>query len=348
MNKSLTIGDVGEKRLLREYVWPYLKKYGDDYLIGDDAAIFDIEDGKQIVVSTDKIPEDLLSKQFDLISPWQHGRYLAQVNISDIAAMGGRPLALLATLGLPANWLVSEFAEFIRGIADGAAESGARLIGGDLGWAPSASLSATAIGEIPRNSALVRSGAKIGDKVFLSGEVGSFSAALIYFGFDKGINCVLDDDEKEHLLRRLIMPTARVDIGLKLSEIDNCSSCMDITDGLKQSIVELSELSHVDVRIFADALPIHKATRKVACALGIDLWEMIFGIGLDLELIGTISGAIPNDLDGDLTYIGDVHDGTNCLVIENDVIALPGIGWQHLGNRAIDHIRKLIETKNIR
>lgn len=135
MSKRVTVRDLGEKRIIAEIIRPLCGKTVVPIGIGDDAAMLAVPAGKNVVVSTDKIPEDLLAIQLGLMDAYHHGRYLATVNISDIAAMGGDPAGLVVTLALPDDFSVSYLTDLYRGLVDGCKEWDISVVGGDLGWA---------------------------------------------------------------------------------------------------------------------------------------------------------------------------------------------------------------------
>ena len=135
-----------------------------------------------------------------------------------------------------------------------------------------------------------RNGAKAGDRIFVSGTIGGFGAALAYFVVGRSRGLRLPEDEEKWLRDRLIHPVARVNVGRALLASQLCTSCIDITDGVGQSLREIAEASSVVMKVDFDTLPVHPVTRKVASMIGCDLERIVFGIGLDLELLGTMRG----------------------------------------------------------
>lgn len=343
MRSNRTVRDLGEKRIIREIIAPLCGELATGLGVGDDAALVDVPSGESLVISSDKIPEDLIALEIGLMDSFEHGRYLSQTNLSDIAAMGGKPLGLLVTLALPDDFSVDYLEEFMRGVVAGGAECDTPVIGGDVGWGSAPCLSATAIGSVQKDRALKRSGAGPGDSVFVTGPVGGFGTALAYFVTAKQRGLLLDAESEEYLKRKLTKPMARVETGRILAESGVCTACMDITDGVSQTLFELSEASGVSFLIDEDRIPIAPMTNQVANFLGVQSHEIIFGIGLDLELAGTVTcdaAALPDDLRDCVTLIGTVHDGHNNLLrtFSEEVIPVPRIGWQHFSGRAMDLI----------
>ena len=137
IDRRAIVSDWGEKRIIREIIGPICNSPAIEIEVGDDAAVLNFPAGQQIVISCDKIPEDLLALQLGLMDPFSHGRYLATVNLSDIAAMGGQPLGLLCTLAIPDTFELEYLRAFVEGFAAGGAEWSTPVVGGDTGWASS-------------------------------------------------------------------------------------------------------------------------------------------------------------------------------------------------------------------
>jgi thiamine-monophosphate kinase len=333
------LSDLGEKRIIREIIRPLTKSANVNIGVGDDAAIVDFPAGQQLVISCDKIPEDLLAIQLGLMDAFHHGRYLATVNISDVASMGAEPLGLLCTLALPSNFDVGYLELFMKGFVSGGAEWGVPIVGGDTGWGSVICVSATAYGSIMPGQALLRTGAKIGDKIFISGHVGTFGTALAYFVVARNRGFRINDDEENWLRDRLTRPTARVEVGRALSASGICTSCIDVTDGVGESLIEIAEASQAKLLINVASLPIHPITQKVANFLKCSATKIIFGLGLDLELLGTIQYKnIP--LVTNLHIIGDVVEGGPGVVLDygDRLEELLVGGWQHFKGSAMDFI----------
>lgn len=331
-----TVGDVGEKWIVENLIVPIAGSPRAGLGVGDDAAELPLSDSKSVLVSSDKIPEDLLALQFGLMSAYEHGRYLAMVNISDIAAMGGVPLGLLATLALPNEFELAYLEDFLRGFAAACEEHECYLIGGDTGWASVPVLSATAVGWIETGTSLTRAGARPGDRVCVTGELGGFGAALRYFAADPKFRTLDTDDELE-LRKHLTLPSAQVQLGRMLHQTGSCTSCQDITDGLGQTLTELSRASRVRMNIEADRIPIRSVATRVAHALGLDPIDIAFGIGLELQLAVTLSpdaGLIDH-----LTEIGEVTDGSGLILTESGEVRPVPEGWQHFRRSALQQVR---------
>jgi thiamine-monophosphate kinase len=200
-----------------------------DLGIGDDAALFKVKDGNQLAVSTDMLVAG--THFFEDCEPYYIGWKSLAVNVSDMAAMGAKPKWATLAIALPdvnETWL----AEFSRGFFACAEAYSVDLIGGDTTHG-SLNISVTIMGEVEAGKALVRSGAKADDDIWISGVVGN--AALGLQSLLKNID--LTASEQSACLQDLYMPQPRVQLGLALSGL--ATSCIDISDGL------LADLSHI-------------------------------------------------------------------------------------------------------
>lgn len=342
---ATTVRDLGEKRIIEEIIKPICGPSNVRLGIGDDAAMLAVPFGKSLVVSTDKIPEDLLAVQLGLMDAFHHGRYLATLNISDIAAMGGEPAGLLVTLALPEDFSADYLADFYRGLAAGCSEWNCSVIGGDLGWGGSVCMSATSLGFVDPDMVLKRSGAQIGDSVFVTGTIGAFNTALLYFIVAKPQGLVVNEMDELFLKEKLVRPVAQVRKGLALAASRLCTSCMDITDGVGRAIFEFTRASNVSVVIEEDALPLHPTAAKVATFLQMEVYDVVFGMGLDLQLMGTVrvrAGKLPSILSDEIYIVGSVvEQGTNALrTHEGALVEIPQRGWEHFTGKAMEVVKE--------
>ncbi len=209
---------------------------------GDDAAVI----GSQ-VITNDMLIEDV---DFTRAIPL---RYIARkslaVNLSDLAAMGAKPQYAIAALGIP-QWVDAN--ELIDDLAAAAVEQRIEIVGGDLSRAAQLILSITAIGEATRP--LLRSGAKSGERIYVSRPLGASTAGLVLlqkgFGIDGSAPAgqTLTYAQREFAasaIRRQIDPEAEVALGLALAGIPQVTSCIDISDGLSTDLHHLCESSHL-------------------------------------------------------------------------------------------------------
>lgn len=335
-----TVGDVGEKWIIQNLVRPLCGQPRNGIGVGDDAAVLRVAPGHDVVVSTDKIPEDLLAVRFGLMNAYQHGRYLVEVNVSDIGAMGAEPIALLANLALPNDFLLRDLRELLRGFVERGRHWGADVVGGDTGWGSTLCLSATALGVVPSGQAITRGTARPGDVVFVTGPVGGFGAALAYYAAADA-RPDLDPAYVNYLRGRLTEPIARIECARTLREAAGVTAVMDITDGLGQSLRELSPGRSCSALVDMESIPLHPATKAVSDCLGLDLEHIIFGIGLDLELLGALKPDAAAGRGGSITAIGEIVEEPEPLVRlpTGEVKPIPTNGWQHFAGDALEQVR---------
>jgi thiamine-monophosphate kinase len=197
--------------------------------IGDDCALLQPADGMQLAISSDMLVEGL--HFFADVDPSALGHKALAVNLSDLAACGAKPLAFTLALSMPKAdeaWL----APFSRGLLTLAAKHNCALIGGDTTQGP-LNICITVFGEVPKNMALLRSGAKAGDDIYVSGTLGDARLALEAM---RG-NVTLTEQAFATARKRLESPTPRVTLGIALRGI--ASSAIDVSDGL------LGDLAHI-------------------------------------------------------------------------------------------------------
>lgn len=217
--------------------------------VGDDCALISPAAGQQLAVSTDMLVEG--RHFFAGADAFLLGHKSLAVNLSDLAAMGAKPIGFTLALALPEvneTWL----AAFSRGLLALADRHGAELIGGDTTRGPLA-ICITVFGEVPLNLALRRDAAQVGDEIWVSGSLGDARLALAVLQNTMSV----DQHVFESAARCLHQPTPRVALGLALREIAHAA--IDVSDGLLGDLGHLLRRSGVGARIDADAMPIGPA-----------------------------------------------------------------------------------------
>ena len=280
--------------------------------IGDDAALIVPSGGMELAVSVDMLVE---GRHFlPGTDPARLGHKTLAVNLSDMAAMGATPRWALLAGALPgddADWV----AAFMSGFDTLATAYDVELIGGDTTRGPR-NLSVTIIGEVAAGTALRRSGARVGDDIYVSGTLGDAAAALAALTS----RTRLDPEAMKVLRARLEAPTPRVALGNALRGV--ATSCIDISDGLVGDLGHILEASAVGARIALDAIPRHPAlAAKLRGAERAQALEFLLAGGDDYELCFTAPRAaggrieaIARELALPITRIGGIHAAPGLVV----------------------------------
>lgn len=306
------VSDIGEQGLLALISPRLTEPPAGSVWSGDDAAVVDVGTGRT-VVTTDLIVEDV-DFRLDTFGPADIGWKAVTINISDVAAMGATPLYALATVSLRGDSPV----ELFEGIADGlfeAAEAyGVYVIGGDISEAGELSVGVAMIG-VPGERSVTRDGAKPGDAICVTGELGGAAGGLI--ALDRQIDA-------PELIERQRRPRPRVEEG-RYAANAGATAMIDLSDGLAMDLGHVVQASGVGCEIDIDAVPIHRQLGS----LDVDPVELAVTGGEDFELLFTISDA--RAVDGiDASQIGVVTDG------ESRIGGRPLSEWR---DRAWDHLR---------
>ena len=210
--------------------------------IGDDCAVIPQNSGFDTLVTTDLLIE---GRHFLLedVTPFELGWKSAAVNISDIAAMGGRPTGAFLSIALPKRLVDKWIDEFIGGFNELCGKFGVALLGGDTSASDDKLfINVTVLGECPHGQAVMRSGARPGDLVCVTGFLGD-SAAGLKLILGRAASGQQAPDPAEILVRRHYMPVPRVELGQQLAAIPGVHSMMDISDGIASDLRHILEAS---------------------------------------------------------------------------------------------------------
>jgi len=270
--------------------------------IGDDCALLSLPDGYELAVTTDTMVENV--HFFAGTCPEQLGHKLLAVNLSDLASMGAKPVSVTLALTLPRvdeNWLTA----FSKGFLGLAERYSVDLIGGDTTSGP-LTLTVQAMGLVPKGKALLRSSAKPGDFIYLTGSLGDAGLGLKII---QGYPCV----NPQAAYQRFHQPDPQIDAGLVLTCIAN--ACIDVSDGLAGDLGHILEQSNVGACLYWDALPLSDAVLTYIKDTGD--WSMPLTAGDDYELCFTVSP----EKAAQLTSLNTGTDCDFCLPL------LSGEGW---------------------
>ena len=260
--------------------------------IGDDCALLSLPEGYELAVTTDTMVENV--HFFADANPELLGHKLLAVNLSDLASMGAKPVSVLLALTLPTVdeiWL----AAFSKGFLSLAELHLVDLIGGDTTSGP-LTLTVQAMGLVPKGKALLRSSAKPGDFIYLTGSLGDAGLGL---KIKQGYSC----SNPEAALQRFNNPNPQIGAGMALLEIAN--ACIDISDGLTADLGHILERSHVGACLDWDKLPLSDAVVDYINDTGD--WTMPLVAGDDYELCFTVSPEKVPRLNINCTRIGIIE-----------------------------------------
>jgi len=273
--------------------------------IGDDCAILKPVVGEEIAITSDMLVEG--KHFFSNANPALLGRKALAVNLSDLAAMGAKPLGFTLAIALPRPdpiWLEA----FSKGLFAIANEFSCPLIGGDTTAGP-LTISITAFGSIPTGKAIRRSGAKPGDDIWVSGTTGDARLTLAALRHEIAIS----EDALNHIEHRMHDPMPRVELGLRLREI--ASAALDVSDGLLGDLQHILNESQVNAEIFIERIPkssiLQKQTENIQnqfAACGGDDYEICFTAPAAQQ---HAIEAISRDLNLPITRIGQITEMNN-------------------------------------
>jgi thiamine-monophosphate kinase len=266
---------ISEFSLIQRFFTRQRIKNPSTYLgIGDDCALMSIPDGYQLAVTTDTMVENV--HFFAGTDPELLGHILLAVNLSDLAAMGAKPMSVTLALTLPnvdENWLTA----FAKGFLSLAERYSVDLIGGDTTSGP-LTLTVQAMGLVPKGRALMRSAARPGDFIYMTGFLGDAGLGL---KIKQGYVCA----DSEAALTRFNRPEPQIEAGQALIGIAN--ACIDLSDGLAGDLGHILERSQVGACLDWDALPLSGAVQAYIDDTGD--WRMPLTAGDDYELCFTVS-----------------------------------------------------------
>ena len=304
--------------------------------IGDDAAVLELAGDERLLVTTDAFVEDVHFRR-QWLTPTQIGARAAGAALSDIAAMGGRPIAVLVSAGWPPSLDVAAAQQLIDGLAQVGGRYGAALAGGDTAASPGGIfIDVIVIGTV--RQPWLRSTAQPGDVLLVTGSLGEAAAALALLQSE----VVADAAALPVALReRFANPTPRLAVAEALAELGAVTAAIDISDGLVQDAGHLARSSRAAITIEADRLPISPPARRAAQQLGADPLQWALTSGEEYELLLTVApdlvqqaAELVADKGGTtLTPIGQVSQGEGVVVLDEsgEPLELPTSGWNHFG-----------------
>jgi thiamine-monophosphate kinase len=285
--------------------------------IGDDTAILREQSGRETLVTVDFLVEDVDFKIEYTPSRWLGHKALA-VSMSDVAAMGGTPRFSLLTLGIPGQSKISNlesehyWEEFLTGYFSLAEKYSVSLIGGDISSTPDRlAIDSIVIGHCPSGKAVRRSGARAGDKIYLTGAVGASAAGLKLLSQGERVNGA-ENNLVQNALRRHLKPEPRVDFGKIIGESGLAHAMIDVSDGLAQDLLRICQESRLKAVIDFELVPVADEVKSVTDDPEAAFLLAVNG-GEDFELLLTAGNDVEDPLLGmaercelKLTGIGEI------------------------------------------
>jgi thiamine-monophosphate kinase len=341
--------------------------------IGDDASVIRQHPDRDLLVTT-----DLLVEGVDFYREASPARLLGHkalaVSLSDIAAMGGRPLLAFLSFGMPHDiWNDWFKEEFVAGFLELADRFGVTLAGGDVSESKEGILvDSIVLGEVARDAAVLRSGARPGDQIFVTGHLGGAAAGLKLIemgaritaemsepgasfpspigrgqgegpddvGLATGSSEPSDEDAIQSLLLRQLRPSPRVGWGIVLGEERVATSMIDISDGLSSDLNHLCRESNAGAMIDAASIPLNHEVQQLCGRRALDPLALALHGGEDFELLFTVNpkdvARLPKRVDGAaVSRIGEITAATGTIRIQekNHEWDLQPKGYRHFGGQ---------------
>lgn len=339
----MNVSDLGEFELIARLTKNLPLRTDVSLGAGDDCAILDLG-GNLLLLATNDSQVEGVHFTFQTSTPEQIGRKALAVNISDIAAMGGEPRYALISLILPSHLSLDMLERIYTGLHQEAEQFAIAIVGGNIAGAGKGEqliIDITLLGTVERGHALLRSGAHIGDTIYVTGFLGD-SAAGLYTLLHP--NSLYPQDAQEHLRTIHRVPHPHVRTGQMLSQLgpNIVTAMLDISDGLSGDLAHLCERSKVGACINVASLPLSPALRALAASVGHDPLDWALHGGEDYELLFTVSPrnenavieAIQAATDTPMTAIG-------CICQEDMKLVYPDGHEEVLQQQSWDHLRQI-------
>lgn len=317
----MKIKDIGGEFGLIERIKKNVRLFSKDVVvgIGDDAAVLKRDNRRYLLFTTDALVENM---HFSIknFKPRQIGMKAIEQNVSDIAAMGGLPKYAVVSLGLPKNIDVDVVDGIVGGINKKCSSYRIDFVGGNLSSSRQIIINVSMLGFVEKKYLALRSGAKIGDFVFCSGNVGKSAVGLE----------LLKNNKKGKSIKNHLEPECRLDLARKIVKI-GINSMIDVSDGVASEVRHICEESKVGAFIYADKIPISKNAFNDAKKLNKNPLDFALYGGEDFELVFTANKSRLNQLKKyDVKVIGEIVDKKyGVKLIKNNKKYNLGSGFDH-------------------
>ena len=313
-----------------EFINNIKSKYSLDK-IGDDCAVLPKDAVTDLLLTTDMLVEDI-DFRLEWTTPAFLGHKALAVSLSDIAAMGGTPVWAMLSIGVSEKLWKTDFLEkFYYGWHKLADEFDVELVGGDVSRSPDRLVIDSIVGgEVPKNTAILRSGAVVGDAVFVSGFIGGAAAGFLQLESGQRFDLSVDAPTK-HVLFRQLQPLPQIRTAKLLRTSRLASAMIDISDGLSSDLNHLVTASGVGCKIYLDRIPIDPAIAAIDL-LHEERIDLAINGGEDFELLLTVhqqNFSAVQDLG--FHHIGEITANTGIIELSDDgkTTILPPEGYRH-------------------
>ncbi|MCD6472889.1 thiamine-phosphate kinase [Candidatus Aerophobetes bacterium] len=329
----MKLSQVGEFELIKQ-IRLNLKNFQKNVVvgIGDDAALTRMPSKEFLLSTTDTLVENVHFK-WDYASPFQVGWKALAVNISDIAAMGGKPTYCLISLAISKDTKKSLVNELYKGLKKIASLYKINIIGGDLVYSPVFMITICLLGEVDKDNFILRSGAKKGDLIYVTGDLGVSKAGLTYL---ERFNIKEKVEKKPLFIKKHLMPYPKLKEGQQIAQNKLSNAMIDISDGLISDLSHIAEESGVGVVIREEKVPLDSSVKKFAKELKTSPLDWALYGGEDYELLFTVSQSKKRLVEETLSFspilIGEIVDereGINLIDISGKKVKLKGKGYNH-------------------
>jgi thiamine-monophosphate kinase len=302
--------------------------------IGDDCC--EVTINGSCLISTDTLVDRVhFDRSFH--PPRMLGRKSIAVNLSDIAAMGGRPQFVQLSLCLPENLEWDWISSYLDGVFEILNEYDTLLVGGDTVKGRDLVVTVTVFGEPTTNGAIYRSGAREGDTIWVSGSLGSAGCGLALLNHEKNHPGELDLSSFKSLLDAHLNPVPCIDLGIVLAQSEMLTAMQDISDGLATDLAHICQASNVSAIIEANCLPSVAELSTAATALGLSQQDLQLRAGEDYQLVFTVVqgreqefSRIMEQCEWKMTRIGTIYSGEGVfLKKESGMDEISFQGYEH-------------------
>jgi len=290
--------------------------------IGDDCAVFGPSSGRVLLFTTDMLVEDIHFLKTKM-TPYQLGWKSIAVNLSDIAAMGGRPLVLLISLAIPPETDVELMQDFYKGMKTICEQYEVTIAGGDTSASPDKLvINISLIGDAQQNEVLYRSGAKSGDSIYLTGNVGDSFAGL------KIIKKEISSPKsiESHFIKIHNEPNPLIETGMTIAASGLATAMIDVSDGLVSDLGHICKESGVGAILFRDKIPLSSELKLLASREKFNPLELALSGGEDYQLLITVPNGNIKDFEIvgknkgllPLYLIGKIVEGKGITMVNDD------------------------------